>query len=182
MNGEGIALEDGGEQHLASRLSFEQLVALHAPRIRRLAFRLLGWRGDVDDVVQDVFLAALDRMHRFRGDAKVATWLTSITLNRCRSHRRRQLLRMRFLTRTPTPRFSHAADQQPMRDETSAHVRRAVQSLPPKDREVIVLFYLEGQSAAQIAELLDISRGAAEVRLHRARARLKKLLAEFMKD
>ena len=57
-----------------------------------------------------------------------------------------------------------------------------VRALRPKDREVIVLFYLEDFSAQRIAELLGISRGAVEVRLHRARAQLKHQLADFMKD
>jgi RNA polymerase sigma-70 factor (ECF subfamily) len=60
--------------------------------------------------------------------------------------------------------------------ETSAAVRRAVQSLPQKDREVIVLRYFENLSAPEIAALTGASRSAVEVRLHRARARLADLL------
>jgi RNA polymerase sigma-70 factor (ECF subfamily) len=179
--GEGIAQprEDDAPARVAD---FDQLVALHEPRIRRLAFRLLGWSGDVDDVVQDVFLAALARIGKFRGDASIATWLTSITINRCRTDRRRRLLRLRWLARRAKPESAQPADQRSMRDEVSARVRSAVRALRPKDREVIVLFYLEDFSAQHIAELLSISRGAVEVRLHRARARLKNQLAEFMKD
>src|SRR5438552_9750834 len=182
MRGEGIALAQRGEQDLACRLArtdstaVAELVAVHAPRVRRLAYRLLGWREDVYDVLQDVFLAALDQMHRFRGDSSVATWLTTITINRCRTHRRRRLLHMRWLTQRRDSSGAPASDQQSLRDETSARVRLAVQKLRAKDREVIVLFYLEDQPATQIAALLGISRGAVEVRLHRARARLKKLL------
>src|SRR5437763_8474204 len=135
MSGEGIALADGGEQDLASRLArsdsaaFEQLVALHAPRIRRLAFRLLGWRGDVDDVVQDVFLAALCHLERFRGEASLSTWLTRVTINRCRTQHRRHLLRLRWLAQRTRPAAAQAADVQAARDETSARVRLAVQNL-----------------------------------------------------
>src|SRR4051812_2729487 len=64
--------------------TFEQLVALHQPRIARLAHRLLGWAGDGDDVVQDVFLTALRNARSFRGQSSLATWLATITLNRCR--------------------------------------------------------------------------------------------------
>jgi len=67
-----------------SHHTFERLVALHEPRIRRLAHRLLGWRdagSDADDVVQDVLLVLLNKLHTFRGDATLSTWLTSVTIN-----------------------------------------------------------------------------------------------------
>jgi RNA polymerase sigma-70 factor (ECF subfamily) len=162
---------------------FETFVARHEPRVRRLAHRLLGWRGgdDVDDVVQDVFLAALEHLHRFRGDASIETWLTSVALNRCRTHRRRQLLRLRWFGNRgnhAAAAVGEAADRRAVADETSARVRGAVQALGAKDREVIVLFYLEEMPVARIAELLSISRGAVDVRLHRARRRLKEKLSK----
>src|SRR5438874_10543703 len=147
MAGEGIA--QPRDHATALLVDFEQLVALHEPRIRRLAYRLLGWRGDVDDVVQDVFLTALARIGTFRGEASIATWLTSVTINRCRTNRRRRLLRLRWLARRPKPDCAQPADQRSMRDEVSARVRSAVRALRPKDREVIVLFYLEDFSAQQ---------------------------------
>jgi RNA polymerase sigma factor (sigma-70 family) len=180
MAGEGIAQPRGDAP--ARIADFDELVAMHEPRIRRLAHRLLGWNGDVDDIVQDVFLAALARIEKFRGEASIATWLTSVTINRCRTDRRRRFLRLRWLARHPKSEAAQPADQRSMDDEISARVRSAVGALQRKDREVIVLFYLENCSAQQIAELLEISRGAVEVRLHRARARLKQQLAEFMKD
>jgi RNA polymerase sigma-70 factor (ECF subfamily) len=159
---------------------FEQLVALHAPRVRRLAHRLLGWRNasDVEDVVQDVFLAALEKLNNFRGDAQVSTWLTTITLNRCRTHRRPRLLKLKWLTHRDEP----ASDGQAIEDETSARVRQAVQELSAKDREVIVLFHLEEQPIAEIAKLLGAKANAIEVRLHRARQRLKETLGDLVND
>jgi len=190
MTGQGIALAASSEQDLRSRLAtsepaaFDELVALHAPRIRRLAHRLLGWREtDAEDVVQDVFLAALKRLPRFRGDSSIATWLTTITINRCRTHRRRRLLRLRWLTRrAPGDSESSPADRDSLDREVSSRVRSAVRALSAVHREVIVLFYLEALTAEQIAALLDISRGAVELRLHRARARLKESLSDLMSD
>ena len=164
--------------------SFESLVALHEPRIRRLAYRLLGWRdADIEDVVQDVFLSALKRLGTFRGDAGVATWLTSVTLNRVRTLRRRRLLKFRWLRRqrdeTAAGGFTDAAI---LDDETNVRVRDAVQQLSPKDREVIVLFHLEQLPIAQISKLLGTSSNAIEVRLHRARQKLKTKLGDLMID
>ena len=67
-----------------------------------------------------------------------------------------------------------------MLDETCQAVRLAVQKLPSRSREVVVLHYLDGIGIDEIATILGLSRNAVEVRLHRARNRLRHLLAEFM--
>jgi RNA polymerase sigma-70 factor (ECF subfamily) len=162
--------------------AFDEVVRRFQPQVSRLANRLLGWRSraEVEDVVQEVFLAALTHCRRFRGQASLATWLTAITLNKCRSHQRRWRVALRLFVRNRRDDGSDAPapppPDAPALAETSAAVRGAVQSLPPKDREVIVLRYFENLSAPEIATLTGASRSAVEVRLHRARARLADLL------
>ncbi|CAN5600985.1 hypothetical protein BH09PLA1_BH09PLA1_26480 [soil metagenome] len=166
--------------------AFDELVAEFSPRIARLAHRLLGWsttageQADVDDVVQEVFVAVLKRQRSFRGDASLWTWLSAIALNQCRSRlrRRRSWRRWKSFQRERIDRSPSSL----VRDETSQRVRDAVSQLKQDDREVIVLFYLEEQSVRQIAEMLDRSYNAIEVRLHRARHRLALLLKEFADD
>jgi RNA polymerase sigma-70 factor (ECF subfamily) len=162
------------------RAAFERVVALYERRVARLAHRLLGWIGDVDDVVQDVFLAVYEQSHKFRGDSELWPWLTAITVNKCRSRLRRHFLKLRWL-RSVDPFTAHEAeaDRDSLRDETSAKVRTAVRALPARDREVIVLYYLEDRPVAEISQLLGSSENAIDVRLHRARKRLKELLGNF---
>jgi RNA polymerase sigma-70 factor (ECF subfamily) len=162
--------------------AFELLVELYQPRVTRLAHRLLGWAGDVDDVVQDVFLAALRNSGGFRSESSLWTWLTAITLNRCRSGHRRTGLLPKLMAALGRPRAAAAADEETLRDEMAREVRSAVAALPPRDREVIVLFYLEHQSSAQMSEVLGVSTNAIGVRLHRARGKLRTALAELMKE
>jgi RNA polymerase sigma-70 factor (ECF subfamily) len=184
---EGLRLADCDEEKLllagfvqGDRAAFERIIALHERRVARLAWRLLGWTGDVDDVVQDVFVAALEQRHKFRGDNGLWPWLVAITLNKCRSRLRRHFLRLRWLKqRRPDELESHPADRTSLREETSAKVRSAVRALSPRDREVVVLYYLEDRSVADISELLGKTENAIDVRLHRARKRLKELLEEF---
>jgi RNA polymerase sigma-70 factor (ECF subfamily) len=186
----GDARGRADDNHLARRIAraepgaFEEFVALYQPRVTRLTYRLLGWGGNVEDVVQDVFLAALGKAGSFRGDASLWTWLTIITLNRCRTDRRRRLLRFRvhdLLSRSGACEES-AADRAAIEDETAREVRAAVAALPPRDREVIVLYYLEHRTTDEISRLLSVSRNAIEVRLHRARGRLRQTLQTFMKE
>ena len=178
--------EPSADAHIVQRFSageasaFDELVARHQQRVARLAQRLLGWPQDVEDVVQDVFLAALGNLKKFRGDCSLATWLTTITLNKCRSRRRKRFLRWRFLRRKESETVAtDRAPQTTAEMETLERVRGAVQALPARYREVVVLHYLEEMPVAEVGDVLGISRGAAEVRLHRARARLKTLLAPF---
>jgi RNA polymerase sigma-70 factor (ECF subfamily) len=159
--------------------AFEAVVDRHHGRIHRLASRLLGWAGDADDVVQDVFLAALKNAGRFRGDAGLRTWLTTITLNKCRSHRRGIIARLRLAARfgsSGPQREAPPADLPAADADAFTRVRSALASLSPREREVIVLHYLEQTSVEQIAAMLGATRGAVEVRLHRARARLRAVL------
>jgi RNA polymerase sigma-70 factor (ECF subfamily) len=184
---------DSSDAALAVRLgreepgAFEEAISLYRPRVARLARRLLGWpasAADVDDVVQDVFLAILTHARRFRSDSSLSTWITTITLNKCRSHRRawRSWLRRLRGMRDQAALSEAPADCGVEDIERFAQVRQAVQALRPGDREVIVLHYLEHQDVADVARTLGLSRNAAEVRLHRARARLKVLLKDLVED
>jgi RNA polymerase sigma-70 factor (ECF subfamily) len=182
--GQGQLLSDD-EASFAGRLArgdaeaFDQLVALYQPRVARLAQRLLGWNGDIDDVVQDVFLTAWNKVGNFRRESSLWTWLTVITLNQCRSRIRRRSLLQRLPFRLVRREAHPPADRSSIRQETDQRVREAVAALKPKERELIVLRYLEHRPAAELAELVGVSRNTVEVRLHRARQRLKETLADL---
>src|SRR5581483_11223859 len=119
-------LTEADEKILAEALAgrdpaaFERMVALYEPRVARLAQRLLGWDGDVDDVVQDVFLVALTK-GGWRGESSAWTWLTTVTLNRCRSRLRRRALWARFHLRQKSrpPLSASPADGAARAAETS---------------------------------------------------------------
>jgi RNA polymerase sigma factor (sigma-70 family) len=168
------------ERAAASRdaASFDRLVIEERAHVALLVGRLVGWRSDVDDVVQDVFVAALGGWARFRGDCSARTWLTRIALNKCRSFGRRRWLRERLFAAWQTNAESTApiAVRPTESQEVAEHVRHAVKQLRQRDREVIVLHYLEQLSAADVAAVLGIRRNAVEVRLTRARQRLKEIL------
>ncbi len=162
------------------RAAFEQLVAREAEQITRLATRLVGWPHDVDDVVQEVFLSAWKSLPRFHGQCPVEIWLRRITINRCRSwHRSKrvwnELRRKMFQFSTAVETDLSHEDQSD--DHNSQIMRAAIQQLRQRDRELIVLHYLEGLPIHEIADALNVRRNAIEVRLHRARARLRAIVS-----
>ncbi|MBU0638962.1 MAG: sigma-70 family RNA polymerase sigma factor [Planctomycetes bacterium] len=142
----------------------------------RVCYRLLGWRQDIEDVVQDVFLVALRGLPDFRGDSRIETWLTRVAVNTCRSHLRRRALWLRVRAVLRCERQESAAspaEHDLARHERVGQVQRALRRLPARDREVLVLRYLEGLPVAELAAVLEVSHNAVEVRLSRARKRLK---------
>ena len=165
--------------------AFERIVQEHRADVAALANRLLGWPGDVEDVVQNIFLAAFLGLKKFRGECSLRTWLFTITINECRNYRYRQMLRLRLFVRG-REKVSHSsapsADGMATKRETFEQVRRAVKALPAKYREPVVLKYLQQLASDEIARILGISAGTLQVRLSRARKRLKVTLAEFVEE
>ena len=162
---------------------FDRAVAEHHERVRLLVYRLLGWRDGIEDVVQDVFLAAWAGWARFRGRSSVELWLKRIAVNKCRSRLRREAVRGRWLgwMRGVFNNQSQApADQLLEKQEQAERVRLAIRRLEPVYRETTVLYYLEQLDIDQIAEILGVRRNTVEVRLHRARRQLEKILADMM--
>jgi RNA polymerase sigma-70 factor (ECF subfamily) len=146
-----------------------------------LAFRLTGNEEDARDVVQDAYLRAYRGLRRFRGEAQFTTWLYRITAN-CSAN----LLAKRARHRTET-----LADDEPVIDirpevdpehrlagaDDRARIGAALARLPLRLRQVIVLRDIYDLPHGAIAKDLGISEAAAKVRLHRARRRLRDLLA-----
>jgi len=162
----------------------EQIYEAYEPSVERWVRRLAGPGADVEDLVHDVFLVALRRRREFRGDAKISTWLFRITrlIVRKRRFRRRvhALLNLVFrhdaaalAPRAPTPLEEMERRQQ------CALLYAALDRLPEKYRIPIIMFDIDGRSAAEVATLLGIKINAVWVRVHRARARL---LAELSAD
>ncbi|MHC4620432.1 MAG: RNA polymerase sigma factor [Planctomycetota bacterium] len=165
--------------------AFERIVQEHSPDVAALANRLLGWPGDVEDILQNIFLAAFLGLKKFRGQCSLKTWLFTITINECRNYRYRQMLRLRPFSRAGE-RASHssapAADGTAAKRETFEQVRRAVKALPAKYREPVVLKYLQQLASDEITQILGISEGTLHVRLSRARKKLKETLAELVEE
>ena len=163
------------------RAVFDRIVERYSADIGALANRLLGWPGDVEDVSQEVFLAAYLGLERFRCECSLKSWLFTITINKCRSHRRRQLLRLRTFSRAAERRrlpSAPTACKNPTDMETLNRVRSAVAALPAKYREPVVLRYLQELPTDEISQILGISQNALHVRLSRARRRLRENLSK----
>ena len=164
--------------------AFEQLVGAYQDHVARTACRLLGWSGETQDVVQEVFLAALKNLGRFQGRSSLTTWLTAITVNECRKRQRKWRMAAGFLVewlRRPR-RTPDSVEGGLLQDERLDRVRRAVAGLKRPLREVTVLRYFQEMPIEEVARVLGLSVPAVNTRLHRARSRLKETLSGLVEE
>jgi len=161
--------------------AFERIVERHSADVAALANRLLGWPGEVEDVTQEIFLAAFLGLKKFRCECSLKSWLFTITINKCRSNRYKRWLRLRrFSQNSDNVSLSSACEEKDMDADEFRHVRRAVAALPVKYREPVILRYLQELGTDEISRILGISKNTLNVRLSRARKRLKENLAQLI--
>lgn len=152
--------------------SFRALYRRHTPALYGLARRLLAASsGDAEDAVQDTWVRAAARLHRFRWESALRTWLTGILVNCCRERLRGQ---WRWVEPDDAAPKEQADDVLPL--EQTLGVERAIASLPPGSRSVFVLHDIHGHTHQEIAALLDIEPGTSKSQLFHARRQLRALL------
>lgn len=151
---------------------FRALYERHTPRLRMLLHRLLGRdRHELDDMVQEVWIAASRGAHAYRGDAKFGTWLASIGVRMVYARLSRRARDDAELTDDiPSPPDGGPA--------TVIDLERAIAALPDHQRVVVVLHDVEGFTHAEIAEQLGIAPGTSKATLSRARHALRRALTE----
>lgn len=153
--------------------ALESLYERHATSLLRLAARLCGSADDAEDVVQDVFVGLTLAIRHYQEQGTFASWLRTVTARTALMHRRRVDRAERM--ENAHDASAHAAQRAESVLERIA-LESAIKNLPQPLRDVFVLYHIERFTHAEIADLLDIKRGTAEVRLFRAVRRLRALL------
>ena len=154
--------------------AFERLYRAHVSRVHSLVRRMMGTE-EADDVTQDVFVRAWQKLSTFRGEAAFGTWLHRLAVN--------VILARRTTRRTERSRYEtaeNALETLPWGRETDvAHAmdfEKAIDRLPDGAREVFVLHDIEGYRHEEIAALLKIVPGTSKSQLHHARMTLRRHL------
>jgi RNA polymerase sigma-70 factor (ECF subfamily) len=151
----------------------------YSGRIYNFAFRFLKNAEAAEDATQEVFVKMLRHANQFHGDAKLSTWLFSITANWCRDYLRKADNKAKeaedVLIQLPAS-SEEAPDRNLERREDEIRVQRALAALTPEQREAILLSRYQGLSYAEIAQISGCSEGAVKTRVFRAMETLKKAL------
>lgn len=162
--------------------AFRAFYERHFRFVYRIVSRLASRDGDVDDLTQEVFAIAGQKLDEFEGRAKETTWLYRIAANVVsadrRKRRRQALLSLRWLRPSADDELVDGPDRDAEKNDASALVREILSKMSEKKRTVFVLFELEGLPGQEIAEMVGCPLDTMWTRLFHARREFKKLLAE----
>lgn len=142
-------------------------------RLWRVCRSLLGNQALAEDAVQETALRILEGLAGFDGRSRMTTWATGIALNVCREMRRRELR----AARPPRP-HAFAARATPAGPDELARMHEALAALPERQREAVVLRYLEGLDVGATAELMGCAPGTVKASVHAGLANLRRRLQE----
>ena len=152
----------------------------YSSRIYNFAYRFLRNSEAAEDATQEVFVKMLKHANQFHGDAKLSTWLFSITANWCRDYLRKADNKAKdsedVLVTLPAP-SEFSPDRTLEQRENQQRIQKALTALTPEQREAILLSRYQGLSYAEIAQISGCSEGAVKTRVFRAMETLKKALA-----
>ena len=147
-----------------------QLILASEDTLYRVAKTLLRSDADCADAIQEAIVKAFSSLHTLRKDSYAKTWLVRIVINECYAIMRKEKRVVSIEDYTPEEMAESAEDY--------SDLYEAVSRLPKEQRLSVALYYMEGYSVKEIAELMETSESAVKSRLARARARLKQDLTE----
>ena len=177
-----------GDPELVERIrdgdteAFGELVRRHQQRAYAVAHRLMRQREDAEDLVQDAFMAALDRLDTFDVQRPFGPWLYRILMNRGTSQLRARNLRTTEEIPATVGDESPTPDRLAERSEASDRVHAAIAGLSGRQRLVVQLHEIDGFSSAEVAEMLEIAESTVRWTLHAARKQLRAELETWRKE
>jgi RNA polymerase sigma-70 factor, ECF subfamily len=159
--------------------AIRELYKRYAPRVHAVVRRIAGDDALAEDWAQEAWVRAFRALPGFRGEARFSTWLHRIAVNSAlHGHRGRERKTGREVALTATAERSTSADPVMLR----LSLQRALDELPPGQRQIVVLHDVEGYKHEEIGDMLGIAAGTSKSQLFKARARLRTILESSRAD
>ena len=174
-----------------SEPAFNVLVGRYKNQLTNFVFRFMGDPEEAYDVVQETFIRVFRNRNAYKPVAKFSTWIYTIASNLAKSRLRRRKLRQTFSFSTrreePAPEFdipdeSSRADSAVEASMTEERIQKALDELPAKFREVVVMRDIEELSYEEICAITRLPMGTVKSRINRARAQLQESLRDLLSD
>ncbi|MFI5279064.1 MAG: RNA polymerase sigma factor [Gemmatimonadales bacterium] len=164
-----VALAAAGDER-----AFERLYRQHVPRIHSLVRRMAGGgESETDELVQDVFVRAWQRLSTFRGEAAFGTWLHRLAVNLVLNAQKSSARGRKLFDDDAAIEITAGRRETP---EVAMDLEDALGMLPKGARQIFVLHDVEGFLHEEIAEMLGVATGTSKAQLHRARMLMRKHL------
>jgi len=172
-NQEGCRICENGVEY-----TLEQLMRTYGNEVLRFAYSYVKDYDTAEDMFQEVFIKVNAKADSFRGECSVKTWILRITANTCKDFLKSAYQQRVTPMEEDTERTLSVSDtsEELEKQEEAEMVRRAVNALPEKYREVLICLYFEERSVAETARVLELNEGTVKSRLSRAREKLRELL------
>lgn len=170
---------DAARAASGDRVAFERLYRLHVNRVFSLCARMVADRTRAEELTQDVFVRAWEKLHLFRGESSFSTWLHRLAVNVVLNERKTEGRRRE---RFEEEDEEHGMDGyvgtmgMPLAPGDLLDLEKAITRLPPGARRVFTLHDVEGYKHEEIAEMMGVTTGATKAQLHRARMLLREAL------
>ncbi len=168
------------------------LFAILTERYNQQLFRIVrGYlhnKDDVKDVMQSAYIKAFENLEQFRGEAQFSTWLIRIAINEALKKIKSQKNFSDINDVTDPKKFDQKERSAPtpeskvINDDMNKHLEKAIDTLPPKYRSVLIMREIEQMSTKETAEKLEITRSNVKVRLHRAKNMLRDEITDMLRE
>jgi RNA polymerase sigma-70 factor (ECF subfamily) len=155
------------------KAAYEKLYDRYATLVRAVCYDMTGNLADAQDLTQDVFMRAYEKLSHLRDPARFGKWLVGIARLRCKEWQRQKL---RSQNRNAGLNDDQAVAPDPPDDSRIELLREMITTLPEKERLALHTFYLQGNSADNVRRIMGLSRSGFYRVLERARKRLEQLL------
>lgn len=178
-----------------TNLELEQFITEYGREIYSFCVSLCGSRQEADDLYQDTFLTALEKIDRIDMAGNIRSYLLSVAVRLWKNRRRKRAWRRRIaqeqelneqtadrITAEEMQDVSVLPEERILEEERLTAVRRAVSRLPDRLRVPVLLYYMEERQIMEISEILRLPEGTVKSRLHQARKRLERELESVLND
>lgn len=166
--------------------AFSYLVGKYQNMVYSLALKLLKKPEEAEELAQDTFIKAYQKIDSYEGKSKFSTWLYSITYNACISELRKRRIEFRSLEEQ---RLSDQDEQKMLnyfsetkKEDQEKYLKLALGKLPEDDQVLLTLYYYEDQSMDEISVITGLTVSNIKVKIHRARKRMHILLHEMLHE
>ncbi len=166
--------------------AFAHLIAKYQNMVFSLALKLLKNAEDAEELAQDTFVKAYQKLDSYEAKAKFSTWLYKIAYNACISELRKRHIHFSSLEEQQISDEDEGRIQSYFRENKKAdqeyYLNLALAQLPEDDQVLITLYYFDDQSMEEISSITGLTESNVKIRIHRARKKMHGLLHEMLKE
>ena len=143
---------------VSSNEILNQLMTDYATDLKRIAFLYVNDISECEDIIQEVFISCYQKLPSFRHECSFKTWLIRITINKCKDYKKRWSIKnLIYKPNISTVLTAPSAEAQFIDEQTSKSTVEQIAKLPAKYKEVLILYYYQQMTMAEISEILNIN-------------------------